>query len=390
MFIQSTVSSGFSFARRSSQIHFTSELGTGDYRDNTRFLPKVLTLGCALALLVGVNSASFAQAQQCRSMQVLLGITPKHRDNVMSFIAPRLKEKLGVDLIAEEVGSTNMVERLTVQAANPRVTIAHWDVSIGLLACESGLCKPIDLSKTPNIQNLDDWIYSKSPSGEVNVLATNVIGVGLLYNTEEFKKKNIPEPTSWDDLARPELKGRITISTPTSTWGTAEIAQWAKIGGGNEMNVEPAFVRAKSLLPNVHSVFTWSSELSNLMQQGEVWLAATGSSMGPALRAKGVPVKWIAPSEGSPMVNAGVSLVKGAPCEAAAYEYLNLYYSPEFQALRIRDGGATSVVPKAWEGQADASIDLTVADFPKLTNFDWKTINVERTKWMDRWRREVK
>ena len=50
-----------------------------------------------------------------------------------------------------------MVDRLTAQGANPRVTIVQWDVPIGIAACDKGGCAPIDVEKAPNLKKLPAW-----------------------------------------------------------------------------------------------------------------------------------------------------------------------------------------------------------------------------------------
>ncbi|MBJ3776574.1 ABC transporter substrate-binding protein [Acuticoccus mangrovi] len=350
-----------------------------------------------VALLVGAAASALvagaATAQDaCTEMQVFLSISPAHRDNVMSYIAPKLKEEMGVTLVAEEIGSANMVERLSAQMPNPRVTIAQWDVPIGVSACADGMCAPIDLSKAPNAGKLFDWAYTKD-GDDVVVLATNVLGVGLLYNEEALKEAGIEPPTSWTDLADPSFAGRISITAPASTWGTAQLVKWAQMGGGGVDNIDPGFEFAESLMDNMHTVHTWSSEMSNLMQLGEVWLSTTGSNMGAALRAKGLPVRWVLPEEGSPVAAGGLSFVKGAPCTEAAYRYLDLYYSDEFQLLRVKDGGLASPSPTAWDKIPDetkADMDLTSKEFDKLEALDWKAINAVRPEWIERWNREIR
>lgn len=346
----------------------------------------------AVATILGAGTTSQALAQECSEMQVFLSISPNHREDVMDYIAPRLKDAVGVDLIAEAIGSANMVERISAQLPEPRVTVAHWDVAVGIAACDQGLCKPIDLERAPKAKGLYDWAYTTNDSGETNILATNVIGVGLLYNEEEFEKNNIPAPTSWEDLSRSELNGRISITAPASTWGTAALVQWAKMKGGDEANIDAGFERAQSLMDNMHTVHTWSSELSNLMQLGEVWMGTTGSNMASALRAQGLPLRWVMPEEGGPLVGGGVSLVKDAPCEEAAYAYLDLYYSEDFQLQRIKNGGLASPLPTAWEAmpaEQRADMDLAPEDFDKLINFDWREIAKHRADWIERWQREM-
>lgn len=348
----------------------------------------------AFAAGAAMLMATDALAQEaCNSMQVLLSIAPKHREHVMEMIAPRLKEKFGVDLVTEAIGSATMVERVTAQRENPRISIAQWDAPIGLTACQTGLCKPIDLSRAPNAGKLFDWAYTHDAQGRVMVMSTNVLGVGFIYNERELKRHNIAPPTAWADLTRPDLRGRLAITAPQSSMGTAALVMLARIGGGGETNIEPGFAATKAIMRNVHTVFTWSSELSNLMQLGEVWVAVNSSNIAVALREQGVPTHFMLPREGSPTVNGGLSLVAGGPCEAAAYEYINLYYSDEFQLRRMREGGTASPAKSPWTQLTPAereNMGVTAADFDKLVNLDWNAINEARPGWIQRWQREIR
>lgn len=213
------------------------------------------------------------------------------------------------------------------------------------------------------------------------MLATNVIGVGIIYREDEFRRRNIPPPTSWADLRRPEVRGRVAITAPQSTWGTAALVMLARNAGGGERNVDPGFAATRTPQPSLHSIFTWTSELSNLWQFGEVWVAVTGNNMAPTLTTAGVPTRFVMPTEGAPIVPGGVSLVNGGPCEAAAYDYLNVYFSDDFQLRRMRGGGVARPSRTAWERVPDAEragVNLEPADFAKLINLDWSAINTAR------------
>jgi len=354
-----------------------------------------LSLGrFASTLLLAVALPAQPHAQErCTSMQVYLSISPNHREHVMAHIAPRLRQSQGVELVTEAIGSANMVERITAQGANPRVSVAHFDYPIGLEACRQGMCKPVDVARAPSVGNMFDWAMTKDAEGRPLVLSTNVQGVGIVYNEERLRRANIPPPTSWADLNRRDLRGRVALVAPQSTMGTAMLVMLARNAGGGEANIDPGFARTRELQPNLHSIFTWSSELSNLLQLGEVWVAVTQSSLAPAMRLQGVPMRFVLPSEGTPTVNGGVSLVRNGPCDAAAHEYLNLYFTDDFQALRMREGGITSPTSTSWaqltEEQKAASA-IQPEDFPRLINLDWAAINAARPGWIQRWLREIR
>lgn len=281
--------------------------------------------------LVGIASAAVVMASMClpavaadsscKQLEVLLGISPGHREDVMAAIAPKLKQDLGVDLVAEAIGSAAMVDRVAAQTASPRISIAHWDEPIGVAACDRGLCEELDLTRLPNAQHLAKWAYSRNADGKLQVLNTGATGVGFLYNVDEFKKHNITPPTSWNDLTSKAYAGRLGLTAPQSTMGLASLSMFARMHGGSESAIDPGFAEAKAILANQNTIFTWSSEMSNLLQLGDLWIAVNSSNVAPALRTKGLPIEFIWPKEGAPAVNAGVSIIKNSPCRDAAYEY---------------------------------------------------------------------
>jgi putative spermidine/putrescine transport system substrate-binding protein len=356
-------------------------------------MARKLALAAACAAMVALDAGIALAQGACTQMQVYLSIFPRHREDVMEAIAPQLRARHGVELVAEAIGSVNMVERIQAQGANPRVSIAHWDLPVGIQACDQGLCKPIDTARAPSTTQLYDWATSRDAQGRPAVLATNVIGVGIIYREDELRRRNIAPPASWADLRRPEFRGRVAITAPQSSWGTAARQHDQRGAGGGEGNIDPGFVATRALQPSLHSVFTWTSELSNLWQLGEVWVAVTGNNMAPTLTAAGVPTRFAMPREGAPVVPGGVSLVAGGPCEAAAYDYLNIYFSDDFQLRRMRGGGVASPSRTAWEKVTEAerqAVNMTPDDFDRLVALDWSAINAVRPSWIQRWQREIR
>jgi putative spermidine/putrescine transport system substrate-binding protein len=353
--------------------------------------PAAVTSVIAAASILASSSVATLAQDACTQMQVYLAIAPNHREDVMAYIAPKLKEKFNLDLVAEAIGSAMMVDRITAQAANPRVSIVQWDVPVGISACDRGGCAPIDVEKAPNLKKLPAWALSNGPSNKPETLTAGVVGVGILYNEEELKKHNLPVPKSWADLKKPEYAGRLGITAPQSSMGTAALVMLARINGGGEANIDPGFTATKEITPK-NTIFTWSSEMSNLFQLGDLWVAVNSNNIAPALRAKGLPIKFSLPTEGSPTANTGMSLMKGAPCEAAAYEYVNLYFSDEFQAKRMASGTLSASKP-AWgklTPELQAELGMTASDVDKFIDLDWRAINAARPGWIERWTREVK
>ena len=104
------------------------------------------------------------------------------------------------------------------------------------------------------------------------MLTAGVVGVGILYNEEELKKNKLPVPKSWADLKKPEYAGRLGITAPQSSMGTAALVMLAGSTAAGRRTSSPASSATKEITPK-NTIFTWSSEMSNLFQLGDLWIA---------------------------------------------------------------------------------------------------------------------
>jgi len=353
---------------------------------------RMIALLGLLVFISTVTSGHAAKKYDGQTMQVMVGITPLAAEQVRDYIAPKLKEKWGIEVAVEAVGTSTQIEKIIIMKDNPRVTITGWDAPIGIKAAEMGLCAPISRDKVPNFKQLYDWAFT-NVGGELKVLSANLTGIGIIYNEDEFKKNKFTPPTSWLDLWKKEYAGRVSITSPESMWGVATLVTIARLEGGGEKNIEPGFKKLKTLMPNVHTIHTWSSELVKVMQLNEVWVGTTGSNMAPSMREKGYPAKWAAPKEGSPMVNGGFSIVAKAPYQDVAHDFFDIYFSPEFQLRRVRESGVISPNKMIWDmlsAKERENMPISPSMFDKLTQLDWATIDRDRAAWTERWKKEMK
>lgn len=132
-------------------------------------------------------------------------------------------------------------------------------------------------------------------------------GGGFAVNTEVLKKYNLEEPSSYEDLLKPEFKNKIAIQNPKSS----------STGYNFYLNLYNIWGEEKTL--------HYFDELDNNIKQysesgsGPVKLLIQGEcAIGTALTYQivtemnnGNPLKMIYPESGSPYSLDGVSIVKG-------------------------------------------------------------------------------
>jgi spermidine/putrescine transport system substrate-binding protein len=160
---------------------------------------------------------------------------------------------------------------------------------------------------------------------------------GLIYNTKRYPKG----VASFKDLFAPELKGRVTMDGGNALTPLAEAAMIQ--GNKDPMNLSAADVQKSKdfLIANKDQLRTYAqsdTDLINLYKSGEVVASDGGRGSAADLIDEGVPVKWVAPAEGTLSWVCGFSITSHAKNTDAAYKLINYYASPESQATQAEEG----------------------------------------------------
>jgi len=197
---------------------------------------------------------------------------------------------------------------------------------------------------------------------------------GVIYNTEEVDGAGIG---SYADLFDPRFKGRTAIE---GDYALPPIAVTAlAIGIEDPMNMdEEELARVGEYMDEHRDQFRalWrsDSDLVNLYKSGEVVISDGNSGQAKRLREAGVPVRWVAPSEGTLSWVCGFGISSKAQNLKAAYRLINWQASAEAQAIRGENGyvvtnpDAIPLIPKADRETADPSslADAIPETYPPL------------------------
>ena len=97
-------------------------------------------------------------------------------------------------------------------AKNPVIDLVLLSDSGMLEAAQKGVIQPMDYSKLSNYKALYD--VAKNPIGGNYAVGYTLYSVGLVYRSDK-----IAPLTSWKDLWRPELKGRVAFPDVSTTQG---------------------------------------------------------------------------------------------------------------------------------------------------------------------------
>jgi putative spermidine/putrescine transport system substrate-binding protein len=278
--------------------------------------------------------------------------------------------------------ATDQVAKLAASAGKPPFDVSLMDEGPLLDALAQDLFVKYPVAKSANFKNLypmfqDEW----GPK-----ISMQVIGIG--YNPKKIKTP----PKSWNDLWRPEYKGRVGLTSLNSTLGMAFMVELARLRGGSESNMEPAFKALRELLPNVGAISANLGAHAALFQQEQIDIAPYNFNFVETLKAKGVDVEFVVPDTGPVAWRTSMHIVKNAARPDLAFQYIEGAITQEVQAEEAKP--PYDVIPThskvALTATMQERIAKTPADLAKLRFQDWKKINENRGAIIDRFNREIK
>ena len=298
-------------------------------------------------------------------------------------LAPYFEKRSGASVSQAVMLATEQIAKLTAAKGGvPPFDVSILDEGPALNAIKLGLISEYDAAKSPNFAELlppfqDKW----GPS-------VTMQGIGIAYNVEKIKTP----PTSWEVLWDPQYKNRVGITSLASTLGTAFLVDINRLAGGDESNIEPAFEKLKTLLPNLAAVSANFGSHAALFAQGEVDIGVQNFNFTQTLKAKGIPVEFAKMDSGIPAWRTTMHVVANAEEPDLAHTYVDSHLAAGLQAEMQK--APYYVIPTNSKGPLAGLIAEQVAktseDLMKMVFFDWAKINEGRPEWTKRFNREIR
>jgi putative spermidine/putrescine transport system substrate-binding protein len=336
-------------------------------------LPLVSLLFVVLAIgPIGVA----VDAQQSRLVVASFGGTWE-RDTRTDLIGPFEKDhNARVDYV---VGlSTETLARLKAQKDNPQMDVIMLDDVLTAEAVSLGLLEKLTPAEVPNLKDLRKEGRFSNDHGVGFTFSATV----LMYNTEKVK----PAPTSWKVLWDPKYAGHVAIPGMNTTYGLHMLLMASRLEGGSETNIKAGLEGLKKLQKdNQAVVYTSTTQLNTLAQQGQVWLAAYSSVWVNQIEKGGTPVAIAVPQEGIYPIYTAWSVVKGAKNRAAAMQFVNYALRKEVQEKFAPRVGAAPLVTTATLAP-DYAKRVT---FERVLPLDGELVYKNRAAWVDEWNRAI-
>jgi putative spermidine/putrescine transport system substrate-binding protein len=298
-------------------------------------------------------------------------------------IAPKFTEKTGIKVNYVAGVSSEHLAKLELQKDAPKIDIGILTQVDVERAVSKGLTDQFDQSNISNMAKVDPR-YLVSNKMDVPVMGYTI---GIFYNTKVFEQNKYKPIESWNDIIRPEFKGKTAILDINNDSSFGALYSFALANGGSFDNLLPGLMKAKELAGMSTTFYKNTPAVSAAVQQGQGDVGILVSYVIADMFKSGLPLKMVIPKEGAPLNSWNAILVKNAPNKKASQDFLNFFLTQEMQQLTADSGFYPVLTGMKASPQYEAAIGLKDTD--KMFQPDVKKLAAIRTEWTDRWNKEV-
>lgn len=244
---------------------------------------------------------------------------------------------------------------------------------------ERGFFDKRNAELAPNLKN----VYDKALIGDTS-LAIFWGRIGLAYRTDMGLKR----PSTWKDFWDPSYEGKRGIYVIGNTLGINTLFMASKTFGRDYFDIEPGIAAVKRLQAKM---VDFTGTMQKHLASKEVGIAVLNDADAWDLAKRGVPVDWVAPSDGVPILDQVIQVTRGSKNKDLAWKLVDMYLSPEVQ-MAFATELFFSPTNKTVKVPADVAkkIITSPAEVDKLVIFDWTKIARERPQWTERWNKELR
>lgn len=306
-----------------------------------------------------------------------------------------VRESAG-ELFEEETGATvqyvhgnpadNLTKLLAAPEDDPPFDVMQVDNLTQVSLIEQGLIEPVDHSALPLDELFDEGVTTDEYGP-----AFTLVPVVIAWNPDTYEELGLPEPTSFDDLFAPELRGRVAYPGMRVGFAPLIISGLANAWFGDPAAAEEAIEKLSTIEPRVYGA---TPEMATWLTNGDVHAAVTHPAQVQVMRAQGFELAMVYPEAGDArsMVYWNMTeIIRGTPNRELAEEWIRINLScPAQEAFGRRNGVLPTCISTAEEfGQDDELQAMSVApeDMSAMFQADPTMILENREAWNSAWNR---
>lgn len=346
-----------------------------------RMTAALAAIACTFALNACTSSDPGPASGSNSSGETLIIYSPQGEGKRAEFMSTRAQQDLGMDIQFVTGGGGELTSRLIQERNNSQADLVLGIGEAQLAELDS---KGLFEVYTPAWADKIPSEFLRSDAGYTLFSQTPIV---MAYSPDVLDANDAPK--RWEDLAKPEYKGKFVLPGATGQTGQAMIVGilWRYADPITGDVSDEGWELLSRIMDNSVKLsdgekFDWSRTTSGEVPIHVGWLGGLQT----AARDSNFTFEIVDAEGGSPFVNTGVGVVEGGNV-GKAQEFINWFGSAEVQVDFVKETNNDTPLNE------DALVQLPEAkqDIEAITpqEIDWAVVAQQLSTWMQRIQLEI-
>ncbi|EST23125.1 extracellular solute-binding protein [Streptomyces niveus] len=334
------------------------------------------------ATLAGCSAGADSAADK---NTLVVSTFPFGSEELQKAVIEPFEKTTGYKVELDTGSNADRLTRLELANGDPGVDVMLISDYYAALGQSKDVFQPVKAEDVPNLGKLRDFAIDDKYQGPAYTYQLN----GTLYRTDKLDAKTAAD---WSVYGDKKYSKKTALPDISVTAGQLTVSGIADVYGSGPFDIDKAYDTLGSWAPGTLQFYTSSTEVTNLLSQGEIVAAPAISAFATSLIKSGEPVSWVAPSKGKYMATNRMMIPKGSRNLKAANAFIDYYLSAEAQTRAADVIGDMPVNPDAEVPAVLGKVAGKAASDPVAAGFstlDPGPIVANRDDWVDRFAREV-
>ncbi|RCV52279.1 ABC transporter substrate-binding protein [Marinitenerispora sediminis] len=299
-------------------------------------------------------------------------------------VAEPFEERTGIRVVLDTGNNATRLTKLRINREHPDTDVVLISDYFAAIGEDMGLFEQVDPAAVPNLAEIQPWAVDPDGYGPAYTYQL----LGLMYRTDLVEEP----PTSWDALWDPEHPGGFALPDISVSAGPLMVLAAGEAYGSGPTDAETGFERLAEIGPDALQFYSRSTEVSSLLERGEIAMAPSLDNFATESVAAGQPIGFAVPERGRLMTANTARIVAGAPNRAGAEAFIDFLLEPEVQSQMAEAFFDKPVHPDAEVPDLMTQVSGDAAVDPAGNGYrqgDLDLIAGERSAWLDRYVEEV-
>jgi putative spermidine/putrescine transport system substrate-binding protein len=289
------------------------------------------------------------------------------------------KQRTGKDVEILVGASTDFLNRMRANPANPPIHVAMLSEIDAIRAGREGLLEKLTVEKVPNLRDVPELFRKQWDDYAV---IQNFGAMIVMYNNEKIKEPPRDWKTLIDNVVAGRYGKRVSFPSLTMPWGPMFTWFLTTQYGGSE---DVVFQKYKAMLPNIAKYWVSPVEALNMFAAKEIDILVYWDGRAYAFAQENKWATAYVPEPGAFQSAAMLTKVKNSP--ELAWQYVDCVLSPEAQLghskmVKYPIVNSKVVYPK--------DLEAVLTPVAKVRQPPFAAFMDKIPAWIERWNKEVR